>query len=40
MIVDPDILADWTRGWALTRGVAPPVAEDDGAWRIEVDPEG
>jgi len=36
MTVDPDLLADWTRGWALTRGVAPPVREADGGWRIEV----
>jgi GNAT superfamily N-acetyltransferase len=36
MNVDGDLLRDWTRGWALTRGVAPPVAEDDGGWRIEV----
>ena len=36
MTVDPDLLADWTRGWALTRGVAPPVREADDGWRIEV----
>lgn len=35
MAADPDLLATWTRGWALTRGAAPPV-RDDGGWRIEV----
>lgn len=35
MSADPDLLATWTRGWALTRGVPPPV-QDDGGWRIEV----
>lgn len=35
MSADPDLLAVWTRGWALTRGVAPPV-RDGAAWRIEV----
>lgn len=33
-----DLLALWTRGWALTRGVAPPL-RDDGGWRIEVGAE-
>lgn len=35
MSADPDLLALWTRGWALTRDVSPPVW-DDGGWRIEV----
>jgi GNAT superfamily N-acetyltransferase len=35
MSADPELLALWTRGWALTRGVSPPVW-DDGGWRIEV----
>lgn len=35
MSADPGLLALWTRGWALTRGVSPPVW-DDGGWRIEV----
>lgn len=35
MSADPDLLAIWTRGWALTRGVAPPLW-DAGGWRIEV----
>lgn len=35
MSADPTLLALWTRGWALTRGVSPPVW-DDGGWRIEV----
>lgn len=38
MSVDPELFALWTRGWALTRGVAPPVW-DDGGWRIEVGAE-
>jgi len=38
MSADPDLLATWTRGWALTRGVSPPV-RDDGGWRIEVGAE-
>lgn len=38
MSTDSDLLALWTRGWALTRGVAPPVW-DDGGWRIEVGAE-
>jgi GNAT superfamily N-acetyltransferase len=33
--MDPDLLAVWSRGWALTRGAAAPV-EDNGGWRIEV----
>ena len=33
-----DLLALWTRGWALTRGVEPPLW-DDGGWRIEVGAE-
>lgn len=36
MTADRKLLTDWTRGWALTRGVAPPVEEADGGWRIEV----
>lgn len=35
MSADPDLLALWTRGWALTRGVAAPVF-DAGGWLIEV----
>lgn len=35
MSADPDLLAVWTQGWALTRGVAAPV-RDGAAWRIEV----
>jgi GNAT superfamily N-acetyltransferase len=38
MSVDPDLLATWTRGWALTRSVDTPVW-DDGGWRIEVGAE-
>lgn len=38
MSADPDLLAFWTRGWALTRGVEPPLW-DDGGWRIEVGAE-
>lgn len=38
MSADPDLLSLWTRGWALTRGVAPPLW-DDGGWRIEVGAE-
>jgi GNAT superfamily N-acetyltransferase len=38
MSADSDLLATWTRGWALTRGVASPVW-DDGGWRIEVGAE-
>ncbi len=38
MSADSDLLALWTRGWALTRGVEPPVW-DDGGWRIEVGAE-
>lgn len=32
------LLALWTRGWSLTRGVEPPLW-DDGGWRIEVGAE-
>jgi GNAT superfamily N-acetyltransferase len=32
---DPALVEVWTRGWALTRGVAPPVPIP-GGWRIEV----
>ncbi len=32
---DPDLVADWVHGWALARGVAPPV-EDHGGLRVEV----
>src|SRR5690349_466920 len=35
MAADPGLLAIWTRGWAATRGVGPPV-RDGAAWRIEV----
>lgn len=35
MAADADLLAVWTRGWALTRGAASPVW-DDGGWRTEV----
>ncbi|CAN5219449.1 hypothetical protein BH10PSE2_BH10PSE2_12520 [soil metagenome] len=35
MSADPELLAVWTRGWALTRGVTVPT-RDDGGWRIEV----
>lgn len=35
MSADPDLLALWTRGWARTRGVTPPIKDGD-AWRIEV----
>ena len=35
MGADSELLSLWTRGWALTRGVAPPLW-DDGGWRIEV----
>ena len=35
MSADPELLALWTRGWALTRGVSAPVW-DEGGWRIEV----
>ena len=35
MSADPDLLAVWTRGWTLTRGVGTPV-RDGAAWRIEV----
>lgn len=35
MSADSGLLALWTRGWALTRGLAPPVW-DEGGWRIEV----
>jgi GNAT superfamily N-acetyltransferase len=38
MSADPELLSIWTRGWALTRGVRPPV-RDDGGWRIEVGAE-
>ncbi len=38
MSADSDLLALWTRGWALTRGVEPPLW-DDGGWRIEVGAE-
>ncbi|NBW07679.1 MAG: N-acetyltransferase [Caulobacteraceae bacterium] len=38
MSADSDLLALWTRGWALTRGVEPP-QWDDGGWRIEVGAE-
>lgn len=34
----PPLLALWTRGWSLTRGVELPVW-DDGGWRIEVGTE-
>lgn len=30
-----DLVATFARGWAVTRGVAPPV-DDGGAWRVEV----
>ena len=35
MSADPELLALWTRGWALTRGVSAPVWDRSG-WRIEV----
>ncbi|GAA0641502.1 GNAT family N-acetyltransferase [Brevundimonas lenta] len=35
MSVDPELLAIWIRGWAVTRGVQAPV-RDDGAWRVDV----
>lgn len=35
MAANPELLRIWTRGWALTRGVAAPV-RDGAAWRIEV----
>ncbi len=35
MAVDPQLLAIWTRGWAMSRGLDPP-ARDRDAWRIEV----
>ena len=35
MSANPELLALWARGWALTRGVPPPVW-DKGGWRIEV----
>ncbi|QTC91028.1 GNAT family N-acetyltransferase [Brevundimonas goettingensis] len=38
MSADSELLALWTRGWALTRGVEPP-AWDDGGWRVEVGAE-
>jgi len=38
MSADSDLLSLWTRGWALTRGVEPPLW-DDGGWRIEVGAE-
>jgi len=35
MSADPDLLATWTRGWALTRGAPAPVRDGLG-WRIDV----
>lgn len=35
MRADPELLATWVRGWALTRGAPAPV-RDVGAWRIDV----
>ena len=35
MSVDPQLFETWARGWALTRGAAPPVRDRE-AWRIEV----
>lgn len=35
MSVDPKLFETWARGWALTRGAAPPVRDRE-AWRIEV----
>lgn len=31
-----DLLVDWGRGWAASRGTAAPAPLGDGAWRIEV----
>jgi GNAT superfamily N-acetyltransferase len=36
MSADPELLATWVRGWALTRGAPAPV-RDRCAWRIDVD---
>lgn len=35
MSADPELLAIWVRGWALTRSAPAPV-RDDSAWRIDV----
>jgi len=35
MSADPDLLATWTRGWALTRGAPAPVRDGEG-WRVDV----
>lgn len=35
MKADPELLATWVRGWAVTRGAPPPIL-DAGAWRVDV----